>query len=84
MLWFIFFAIAFLYYGVVLLTTEVHVDTRGSGSSGTRGGHDAVTCTAHSSPDLSHKAYRDIFVSSTAELPGLLVAAFTVGMAFPM
>jgi hypothetical protein len=36
MLWFIFFAIAFLYYGVVLLTTEVHVDTRGSSSSGSR------------------------------------------------
>jgi len=43
-----------------------------------------VACTTHSSPDLSHKAYRDIFVSSTAELPGLLVAAFTVGRASPM
>ena len=26
MLWFVFFAVAFLYYGVVLLTTEIHVD----------------------------------------------------------
>ena len=84
MLWFIFFAVAFSYYGVVLLTTEVHVDSnaaRGDGrKGGTRGGDDAVACTGHGSPDLNYGAYRDIFVSSTAELPGLVLAALSVDL----
>ena len=32
----------------------------------------------HGSPNLSGKAYGDIFVSSTAELPGLVLAALFV------
>lgn len=82
MLWFLFFAVAFLYYGVVLLTTEIHVDGgNGSGdrnsldSGGARGGDDSLKCTSHASPDLQTQAYVDIFVSSIAELPGLLFAA---------
>lgn len=90
MLWYIFLAIAFMYYGVVLLTTEVHLDASdgggdsaaGGGGSlsdgGSRGGADSVACTGHGSPDLSGKAYGDIFVSSTAELPGLALAALFV------
>lgn len=82
MLWFIFFAVAFSYYGVVLLTTEVHVDSsaaRDDGrKGGSRGGADEMACTAHDSPDLDYGAYRDIFVSSTAELPGLVLAALSV------
>jgi MFS family permease len=82
MLWFIFLAIAFMYYGVVLLTTEVHLDTSDGRSDnkegGSRGGSDTLACTNHGSPDLSGKAYGDIFVSSTAELPGLMLAAVFV------
>ena len=81
-LWFIFFAVAFSYYGVVLLTTEVHVDTSASRddgrTGGSRGGDDLVACTSHGSPDLPNRAYGDIFASSTAELPGLLLAAIAV------
>ena len=82
MLWYLFFAVAFLYYGVVLLTTEIHVDGGSDSSSrnsvdngGVRGGDDSLRCTSHSSPDLQKQAYVDIFVSSIAELPGLLFAA---------
>ena len=32
------------------------------------------------SPDLDYGAYRDIFVSSTAELPGLVLAALSVDL----
>ena len=82
MLWFIFLAIAFMYYGVVLLTTEVHVDQSSSRADGrdggSRGGDDTIACTGHGSPNLGGKAYGDIFVSSTAELPGLLLAAVFV------
>lgn len=82
LLWFLFFAIAFSYYGVVLLTTEVHVDTSASRddgrTGGSRGGDDYVACTSHGSPDLPNRAYGDIFASSTAELPGLLLAAVAV------
>ena len=77
MLWFVFFAVAFLYYGVVLLTTEIHVDAapgRMEGG-GIRGGDDALRCTGHGSPDVSSRAFLDIFVSAVAELPGLAFCA---------
>ena len=58
-LWFIFFSVAFLYYGVVLLTTEVHVDAseaRSDGrSGGSRGGSDALACVG-GNPDLAPSA----------------------------
>ena len=82
LLWFLFFAIAFSYYGVVLLTTEVHVDTSASRDDGRTGVPAEATITwralLHGSPDLPNRAYGDIFASSTAELPGLLLAAVAV------
>jgi hypothetical protein len=80
MLWFVFFAVAFLYYGVVLLTTEIHVDAspgRMEGG-GVRGGDDALRCTGHGSPDLPSRSFRDIFVSAVAELPGLAFCALAL------
>ena len=80
MLWFVFFAVAFLYYGVVLLTTEIHVDAapgRMEGG-GVRGGDDALRCTGHGSPDVSSRAFLDIFVSAVAELPGLAFCALAL------
>ena len=47
-------------------------------NGGSRGGDDYVACTSHGSPDLPNRAYGDIFASSTAELPGLLLAAVAV------
>jgi len=81
MLWFVFFAVAFLYYGVVLLTTEIHVDASPNGrmeGGGVRGGDDATRCTGHGSPDLPSRSFRDIFVSAVAELPGLAFCALAL------
>ncbi|XP_065876226.1 organic cation/carnitine transporter 7-like [Euphorbia lathyris] len=66
LLWIVFFGNAFSYYGLVLLTTELN---KGN---------------AHCNPNQkhSHKSgninYRDIFITSFAEFPGLVIAAVTV------
>ena len=85
MLWFVFFAVAFLYYGVVLLTTEIHMDASSGGEArgrleggGVRGGDDSLRCTGHGSPDLPRRAFLDIFVSAVAELPGLAFCALAL------
>ncbi|CAN6701417.1 unnamed protein product [Malus baccata var. baccata] len=66
LLWVVFFGNAFSYYGLVLLTTEL--SSRHS------------TCTP--GPIQSDKAmdtsYRDVFITSIAEFPGLLISAATV------
>ncbi|EXB26127.1 Organic cation/carnitine transporter 7 [Morus notabilis] len=66
LLWFVFFGNAFSYYGLVLLTSQLN------------NGHSKCIpkeLQAEKSQDIS---YRDIFITSFAELPGLLIAAFTV------
>ena len=50
MLWFIFFAVAFSYYGVVLLTTEVHVDSNAARGDGRKGGTRGLTTAAWRAP----------------------------------
>lgn len=68
MLLFIWFANAISYYGLVLLATTIHVsDSR-------------TACTPNGSPNLSSEAFRKIFLTSTAELPGMVVAAVVVEM----
>ena len=58
----LFFANAFTYYGLVLLTTELHASTVGC---------DLATLR----PKLANQDYADILVTSLAEAPGLLGAA---------
>ncbi|KAA0037214.1 organic cation/carnitine transporter 7 [Cucumis melo var. makuwa] len=65
LLWVVFFGNAFSYYGLVLLTTELTGTSR---------------CT---STDIHLKVhedvnYRDVFISSFAEFPGLLLSAVMV------
>ncbi|CAL8465087.1 g4622 [Coccomyxa elongata] len=62
----IWFVNALCYYGLVLLTTSLHTQTGGSG------------CGASGRLILESDALRDIFVASTAELPGLLLAALVM------
>ncbi|THU63021.1 hypothetical protein C4D60_Mb01t11320 [Musa balbisiana] len=67
LLWMVFFGNAFSYYGIVLLTSEL--------SNGKR------ACTVKSSGpshlnDDSH--YKDVFVTSFAEVPGLIISAAIV------
>ncbi|KAJ7520243.1 hypothetical protein O6H91_20G074100 [Diphasiastrum complanatum] len=69
LLWFVFFTNAFTYYGLVLLTSQL--------SSG------YTDCAAEIGPkSLLRKdynnLYRDVFITSLAELPGLATAAAIV------
>jgi MFS family permease len=72
LLWSVFFANAFTYYGLVLLTSQL---------SGQGGGCDTdlvASSTAVASTSDNTQLYRDVFVSSIGELPGLAVAAAIV------
>jgi len=71
LVWIIFFGVAFLYYGIVLLTTSLNVrdDEDASGE---------VACLPHGAPELSDGEYADIFISALGEVPGLLVAVAIV------
>ncbi|XP_065047859.1 organic cation/carnitine transporter 7-like isoform X1 [Musa acuminata AAA Group] len=67
LLWMVFFGNAFSYYGIVLLTSEL--------SNGKR------ACTVKSSqPSQSNddSLYKDVFVTSFAEVPGLIISAAIV------
>ena len=72
LIWVIFFGVAFLYYGIVLLTTSLNVRDDES----KRGGE--IACLAHGAPHLSDGEYADIFLSSFGEIPGLIIAIMIV------
>ncbi|KAK6263839.1 hypothetical protein SCA6_019273 [Theobroma cacao] len=66
LLWIVFFGNAFSYYGLVLLTTELH---NGRNRCGPNELH------SEKSQDVS---YKDVFITTFAEFPGLLLSAATV------
>ncbi|XP_021297263.1 organic cation/carnitine transporter 7 [Herrania umbratica] len=66
LLWIVFFGNAFSYYGLVLLTTELH---NGRNRCGPKELH------SEKSQDVS---YKDVFITTFAEFPGLLLSAATV------
>ena len=71
LVWFIFFGVAFLYYGVVLLNTQLHVmDSEDSDGD--------IKCLTHGAPDLSNAEYFEIFLDSFAEVPGVVLAALCI------
>ncbi|KAD6454852.1 hypothetical protein E3N88_09558 [Mikania micrantha] len=65
LLWVVFFGNAFSYYGLVLLTTELH------------NGRNSCVPT-HLQPRHQELSYKDIFITSFAEFPGLIISAFTI------
>ncbi|KAL5554278.1 hypothetical protein UlMin_041679 [Ulmus minor] len=65
LLWFVFFGNAFSYYGLVLLTSELN----GRSSCARK------DLQPEKSLDVN---YRDIFITSFAEVPGLIIAAVTI------
>ncbi|KAJ4886476.1 Organic cation/carnitine transporter 7 [Raphanus sativus] len=67
LLWVVFFGNAFAYYGVVLLTTELNNSQNSCHLTG--------KVLQHSSNDVN---YRDVFIASFAEFPGLLISAAMV------
>ncbi|CAM6129453.1 unnamed protein product [Calypogeia fissa] len=70
LLWSVFFANAFTYYGLVLLTSQLS----GGDANCRPEGPSNVVVTVSDSDQL----YRNVFVSSIGELPGLAVAAYIV------
>ncbi|KAK9281364.1 hypothetical protein L1049_004264 [Liquidambar formosana] len=66
LLWVVFFGNAFSYYGLVLLTSELN------------NGSNKCTPTEMRSDKSPAVSYRDVFITSFAEFPGLLLSAATV------
>ncbi|XP_059456253.1 organic cation/carnitine transporter 7 [Corylus avellana] len=66
LLWVVFFGNAFSYYGLVLLTSELNNGRRRCMQTNLQ---------SEKSQDVN---YRDVFIASFAELPGLLISAVTV------
>ncbi|GLJ11194.1 hypothetical protein SUGI_0146190 [Cryptomeria japonica] len=67
LLWSVFFANAFTYYGLVLLTSEL------SGEGGNCGQKESLLVTS-----TDNSLYRDVFISSFGEFPGLVLSAIVV------
>ncbi|PRQ51815.1 putative major facilitator, sugar transporter, major facilitator superfamily [Rosa chinensis] len=65
LLWVVFFGNAFSYYGLVLLTSELN-------------GHSQCGPTKVQSVASQDINYKNIFIASFAELPGLIISAATV------
>ncbi|KAK8581343.1 hypothetical protein V6N13_144372 [Hibiscus sabdariffa] len=67
LLWIVFFGNSFTYYGLVLLTTELN-----TGRS---------RCAAHKTAEskkVEDVDYKDVFITTFAEFPGLIIVAVTV------
>ncbi|KAK8485222.1 hypothetical protein V6N11_021392 [Hibiscus sabdariffa] len=66
LLWIVFFGNAFSYYGLVLLTTELH--------------NGRNTCHPEALRSKNHDgvSYKDVFITTFAEFPGLLISAYSV------
>ncbi|KAL1204844.1 Organic cation/carnitine transporter 7 [Cardamine amara subsp. amara] len=67
LLWVVFFGNAFSYYGIVLLTTELNNSQNNC--------YPTQKGLRHSSNDVN---YKDVFIASFAEFPGLLISAAMV------
>ncbi|KAK4853146.1 hypothetical protein QYF36_004548 [Acer negundo] len=67
LLWVLFFASAFAYYGVVLLTSKLSSGDNKCGST-----------VLHKEKSNDNSLYVDVFITSLAELPGLLLSAIIV------
>ncbi|XP_071674854.1 organic cation/carnitine transporter 7-like isoform X2 [Lolium perenne] len=67
LLWFVFYANTFAYYGLVLLTSQLS-DANRSCASGLR----------YTKSEQDTSLYKDTFITSLAEFPGLIVSAVLV------
>ncbi|KAK3132680.1 hypothetical protein QOZ80_6AG0526200 [Eleusine coracana subsp. coracana] len=70
LLWTVFLGHAFLYYGLVLLTSELNHGNRICGSEGVE-----IIQTTHVNDE---NLYRNVFITSFGEIPGLLLSAAIV------
>ncbi|PHU15122.1 Organic cation/carnitine transporter 7 [Capsicum chinense] len=65
LMWVVYFGNSFSYYGIILLTSQFST-----------GENRCFSVALHVKNDSSH--YRDVFITSLAELPGLLISALIV------
>ncbi|KAG0568457.1 hypothetical protein KC19_6G020900 [Ceratodon purpureus] len=72
LLWTFFFANAFTYYGLVLLTTQLPVKSHDKLISA------EAECMPDGRPGTDVSSYKAVLITSLAELPGLVVACLTV------
>ncbi|XP_034403616.1 synaptic vesicle 2-related protein-like [Cyclopterus lumpus] len=75
LLWCIWFAYAFTYYGIVLLTTELY--QAGHSCEGTQGGKIEPSCRLECKY-LTIADYKDLLWTTTAEFPGILVILLVI------
>ncbi|XP_058473459.1 synaptic vesicle 2-related protein [Solea solea] len=75
LLWFIWFANAFCYYGVILLTTEMF--QAGDSCGATQGAKIEPSCSLQCKY-LTSADYKDLLWTTLAEFPGLLVIIFAI------
>ncbi|XP_072310089.1 synaptic vesicle 2-related protein-like [Eucyclogobius newberryi] len=73
--WFIWFAFAFTYYGIVLLTTEMFQDGDACGTS--QGVKTEWTCRLECKY-LTTEDYKDLLWTTLAEFPGILIVMLTI------
>ncbi|KAG0483262.1 hypothetical protein HPP92_011346 [Vanilla planifolia] len=66
LIWMLFFGNAFSYYGIVLLTSELS------------GGSSRCVSESISKHEFGSSLFKNVFISSFAEVPGLLLSAFVV------
>lgn len=76
LLWSFFFANAFTYYGLVLLTTQLPVASDSNGGPGVVSNLAECTPEGRLSPNVA--SYKAALFTSFAELPGLVIACLTV------
>ncbi|XP_047447878.1 synaptic vesicle 2-related protein [Mugil cephalus] len=75
LLWFIWFANAFSYYGLVLLTTELFQEGGACGMS--RGNKKELRCSLECKY-LNSDDYKDLLWTTLSEFPGLLVTLYAI------
>ncbi|CAO2836253.1 unnamed protein product [Amaranthus hypochondriacus] len=68
LLWLVFFGNAFAYYGLILLTTQLSQNNSVCNPSGANQTHNSAS-------DIN---YRDVFITSVAELPGLILVGAVI------
>ncbi|XP_017214777.1 organic cation/carnitine transporter 7-like isoform X2 [Daucus carota subsp. sativus] len=69
LLWVVFFGNAFSYYGIILLTSKLSSEKNHCNSS---------TMSLYKSKNQDDTLYIDVFVTSLAELPGIILSALIV------
>ncbi|KAL2943161.1 Organic cation/carnitine transporter 7 [Bienertia sinuspersici] len=71
LLWFVFFGNAFAYYGLVLLTTQLNNKNNSCGYHVVK--HEQISSAADDGIN-----YKDVFITSVAELPGLIAVGILI------